>query len=130
MRWLSFFETSGVITLLVIFWAIALTTLWIFIYKWFVIMVVFKIGNYSLDLLLSKYISICKVRYLMLKKGIGFYQKRCYRFGKLTIQNASGGLTFLRLASTPPFIGLFSVCYRNPLCVCTFRFFFRKTGDF
>ena len=107
----SFFETSGVITLLVIFWLslYVIATLWIFIYKWFVIRGIQDRETYSLDLLLSKDISIPQSAVFARSKGHRLLSKEMLQVWKSQIlKNASGGLTFLSIvSSTAPFIGLF-----------------------
>lgn len=107
----SFFETSGVITLLVIFWLslYVIATLWIFIYKWFVIRGIQDRETYSLDLLLSKDISIPQSAVFARSKGHRLLSKEMLQVWKNQIlKTASGGLTFLSIvSSTAPFIGLF-----------------------
>lgn len=108
---LGFFETSGIITLLVIFWLslYMIVTLWIFIYKWFVIKGLHDRESYSLDLLLSKDISIPQSAVFARAKGHNLLSKEMLNVWKAQILKvASGGLTFLSIvSSTAPFIGLF-----------------------
>ncbi len=108
---LSFFETSGIVTLLVIFWLslYVITTLWIFIYKWFVIRGMQDRESYSLDLLLSKDISVPQSAVFSRAKGHRILSKEMLNVWKnQIIKNASSGLTFLSIvSSTAPFIGLF-----------------------
>ncbi|RDU66536.1 MotA/TolQ/ExbB proton channel family protein [Helicobacter didelphidarum] len=108
---LSFFESSGLITLLVILWLslYVIATLWIFIYKWFVIKGLQDRESYSLDLLLSRDISIPQSAIFARSKGHNILSKEMLNVWKAQILKvASGGLTFLSIvSSTAPFIGLF-----------------------
>lgn len=108
---LSFFQTSGIVTLLVILWLsiYVIITLWIFIYKWFVIRGIQDREGYSLDLLLSKDITIPQSAVFARSKGHKLLSKEMLNVWKAQIlKTASGGLTFLSIvSSTAPFIGLF-----------------------
>ncbi len=108
---LSFFETSGVVTLLVIFWLslYVIATLWVFVYKWFVIKGIQDRESYSLDLLLSKDISVPQSAVFSRARGHNILSKEMLSVWKNQIlKNSSGGLAFLSIvSSTAPFIGLF-----------------------
>ena len=99
----GFFETSGIITLLVIFWLslYVIATLWIFIYKWFAIRGMQDRESYSLDLLLSRDISIPQSAVFARSKGHRLLSKEMLQVWKNQIlKNASGGLTFLSIVSS------------------------------
>ena len=108
---LSFFESSGLITLLVIFWLslYLIATLWIFIYKFFVIKGMQDREGYSLDLLLSKDISVPQSAVFARAKGHNILSKEMLNVWKSQVlKSASSSLTFLSIvSSTAPFIGLF-----------------------
>lgn len=107
----SFFQTSGVVTLLVVFWLSLyfIIALWIFIYKWFVIKGIEERETYSLDLLLSKEINVPQSAVFSRSKGHKILSKEMLSVWRSQIlKNASVGLTFLSIvSSTAPFIGLF-----------------------
>nr|WP_181882255.1 MotA/TolQ/ExbB proton channel family protein [Helicobacter aurati] len=108
---IRFFQTSGVITLIVIAWLslYVIVTLWIFIYKWFIIRGMQDRESYSLDLLLSKDISIPQSAVFSRANGHKILSREMLHVWKSQIlKNASEGLTFLSIvSSTAPFIGLF-----------------------
>lgn len=108
---LSFFQTSGIVTLIVIAWLslYMIFTIWIFIYKWFVIRGLQDRETYSLDLLLSKDISVPQSAVFSRSKGHNILSKEMLAVWKAQIlKSASSGLTFLSIvSSTAPFIGLF-----------------------
>lgn len=108
---IQFFQTSGIITLIVITWLslYVFVTFWIFIYKWFVIRGMQEREMYSLDLLLSRDISIPQSAVFARSRGHNILSKEMLSVWKSQIlKNASGGLIFLSIvSSTAPFIGLF-----------------------
>ncbi|STQ85880.1 MotA/TolQ/ExbB proton channel family protein [Helicobacter muridarum] len=108
---IRFFETSGIITLIVIAWLsiYLIVTFWIFIYKWFIIRGMQDRESYSLDLLLSKDINIPQSAVFTRANGHNILSKEMLHVWKeQLLRNASNGLTFLSIvSSTAPFIGLF-----------------------
>ena len=108
---IRFFQSSGAVTLVVIAWLsiYVLATLWVFIYKWLTIRGVRSREAYSLELLLSKDISLPQSAVFGRAKGHRILSREMLSVWKAQLlKNASGGLTFLSIvSSTAPFIGLF-----------------------
>ncbi|RDU60143.1 MotA/TolQ/ExbB proton channel family protein [Helicobacter marmotae] len=109
----NFFEESTMVTIIVLLWLSAyfLITLWIYIYKSFVLSEWLTSEKYQLDMLLTQSISVSKNAFIntLLEKRNGEISKEILQVWKFkATQKATSFLVVLNvIASTAPFIGLF-----------------------